>query len=293
MKMFKRKPKRRFNVKRTSNKFVPKYKHHFKVRTKVRQNSLSRFKTSFKFLIITGVLSVLLVFGGGKFYRILFSSGNFKIKNIYVNGLKSVDKQKFINSLSIKYDDNLIKTYFVNIKSKAIKDFRFIKSIAIDRLPPDTIKFEITERTPLAFIYKEGQLNLIDEDRVYFKIENSTFTLPVLETDSLRSTEDAVYLLNALKKKNFQLYFNVLKLYNNKDKVTLILRDNIKVFWGAPDKTGFDEKLKVFDDTMLRAKTDYKDIDYIDLKLSNEGRVVVKPTTLKPAPEKTKKPVKR
>ncbi|OGS21510.1 MAG: hypothetical protein A3J83_05875 [Elusimicrobia bacterium RIFOXYA2_FULL_40_6] len=73
------------------------------------------------------------------------------------------------------------------------------------------------------------------------------------------------------------MYLNTLKLYNVRDRVTIILSDNTNIFWGFPDKEEFEAKLDYLEKTLKKAKTDFANIEYIDLKLFREGRIIVKP----------------
>lgn len=288
-------PKRRL-----TNKFTPKYKHHFRARAKVRQRTISKATNSFRVFFTAGILSFGLVFCSYKIYNFLFLNPKFKIRNITVTGLKSIPREKFYSLLPAKPGENLFKTYFLRMEKTVTYGLPVIKSFSVSRDIPDTIRFAVTERKPLAWLTKNRQTNYIDEENVCFTVETASYAyhVPYIEVESAETSQQAVQLLSYLKEKDSQLYFNILKLYNIRDRVTIVLNDNSKIFWGFPDSEEFEPKLDYFNKTMAaeRERTNNGGIEYIDLKLFREGRIIVKPAAKAAALETAKtgvKPVKQ
>ncbi|MBU0952281.1 MAG: FtsQ-type POTRA domain-containing protein [Elusimicrobia bacterium] len=277
--MFKRKSKSRFIPKaRASNKFTPRYRHHFRVRTKILRRTVSRTTNNIKVILTAGIISFGLVFGAYKLYNFLFMTTKFNIKNISVEGLKSIPEQKFYEILPVKPGDNLFKTYFMKTEKRIITEFPVVKTLSIRRDIPDTIRCIVTERKPVAWLKDNSETRFVDNENVCFTVETSTpQTVPYIEVESDITRKQAVQLLDYLKCRKNNLYLSTLKLYNVRDRVTLVLNDNTKIFWGFPDREEFEAKLDYLEKTLKKAKTDFANIEYIDLKLFQEGRIVVKP----------------
>jgi|SRR3989339_103015 len=282
--MFKRKKTSRFMpARRPTNRYTPKYKHHFKLRAKVRQHAVSRATNSFRFFFTAGVFSFALVYGAYKLYNFMFLNAKFAVKHLSVSGLTSVPEHKFFEILPAHEGDNLFRTYFRKIEKTVTAGIPVIKSVSVRRDIPDTVRFFVTERKPLAWCKMSGETKYIDDENTCFSVETSTFVLPVpfVEFESAETREQAVELLSYLKQRDVQLYFNTLKLYNVRDRVTLVLNDNTKIFWGFPDSKEFDAKLHYLQKTLENSRANCGVIEYIDLKLFNEGRIIVKPAPVK------------
>jgi len=251
---------------------------HFKVRTKVKQRRIGKLKKFFGtllfFLILIGVFSFI----SKKVYDFLLFSEKFEIKKIEVKGLETISKDDFLNSCGVKVKDNLINTYFTGLENKIKNNFREIKTLKIHRKFPDTIEFIVTERKPLAWLIdKDKNQFAVDEENMVFELKSLTDNIPQIEIEKDSLRKDGILLLREIKSKKSDLYFDILKLYNIKDRFVILLKNNIKIFWGEYTENSFNKKLYYLNKVMNDAAKRFNGIEYIDLKLYEEGRIIVKP----------------
>ncbi len=255
-----------------------KVKRHFKVRTKIKQRKISKIKkiatTLLYFFILTGIFSFL----SKKVYDFLFLSDSFRIKKIEVKGLKSISEKDFLRYSRIKLKDNLLSTLFMDLEYNIKSNLVEIKKIKVIRKFPDTIEFLVSEREPIAWMFDRNKEKFaIDDENVVFELKYSTNILPQIEIEEIDLRKDALVLLKNIKSKKTDLYFDILKLYNIKDRIVLLLKSNTKIFWGKYSNDSFDKKLFYLSKVMEDAKKKFGEVEYIDLKLYSEARVIVKP----------------
>jgi len=255
-------------------------KRHFRLRTKVKQRRIAKLKKIFGtflfFLILVGFFSFI----GKRIYEFLLFSNKFEIKRIEVKGLESISKEDFLNFSGVKLKDNLINTYFTKLEDRIKNNFKEIKSVKIHRKFPDTIEFVVEEREPLAWLVdKDKNQFAVDEENVLFVTKSLPENIPQIEIGKDELRRYAVFLLRDIKSKKLDLYFDILKLYNVKDKFVILLKNNTKIFWDEYIETSFDKKLYYLKKVMEDATKRFNGIEYIDLKLWREGRIVVKPKT--------------
>ena len=97
-------------------------------------------------------LVVLFVLFTTYFPKINFiKSLNLNIKIIQIEGNSIVNSSDIKNKLSSLYNENL---FFLNINNiqKSLKTEEFIESYTIKKIYPNTLKFNIIEKKPIAII---------------------------------------------------------------------------------------------------------------------------------------------
>mgnify|MGYP000020590501 CR=1 FL=1 len=201
------------------------------------------------------------------------------IKQIEIEGLKAITENEFLNALSnvgIKVGSNLIETYLIKLGEKIKKAMPEVKSVRIKRNLPNRIKFIVTEREPIGTVEIDGKLVAIDDENVCFVTNRDISNLPQIMTD-IDKVSDGVKLLKALNEMNRNIYFLISKVYNINDRFTLLLKSNTKIFWGEYSDNVVDTQLKLLNKTLQDAESRFRNIEYIDLRLFNEGRVILKP----------------
>lgn len=245
------------------------------LRTKVKRKIRKKIVRISKFILIIIVISAGLTYISVGIYRLIYSD-IFRIKQIEIEGLKSIQKEKFLELLPVKIGTNLLETYFSRLEQKLIAVLPIIKHIKIKRTFPDKIKFIITEREPIGIIEKNSKLLAIDDESVCFSSGREITNLPKLIIDTLEMRHSAVKLLKLLKEKDKNIYFTILKLYNLDDTFVLVLKNNLKLFWGSTDTVS--TQLKYLNRVLQDATSKFKNIEYIDLRLFKYGRIILKPT---------------
>ena len=224
-------------------------------------------------------------------YKYFFVSGKFNIEEITVSGLETLPENEFLSNLSVKYGDNLVATYFMKIAGPLKDALPEIKSVRIRRHMPKKISFVITERKPIAWIYHQDRPLGVDEENVCFTLRKNYNTLPEIAIDvpairrdhrePSRIRTDAVKLLSRILKYNKEVYSQIARLSNDgQDKLVLKLRDNCEIYWGTYNENKIERQIKYTCTVMEQAKDVFgrKPIEYIDLQLLDENRIIVKPS---------------
>lgn len=141
------------------------------------------------------------------------------LKNIYISGNSIVSDKEIIKMAGINSYPPYLKTYFIDIKEKILKN-NFIKNVTIKRKFPSKIYIEIEEYKPIAiyndkiilsskkkvdnnkkFSYLPYVTNNIDT--VYDKFVNS---FSKIDNDTLLKISHIEYAPNDVDKERFILY---------------------------------------------------------------------------------------
>ena len=259
----------------------PKFNRHFTVRAKVKQRKLNRLVKAVKVLTLFVVVLAVVIFISKTIHRFVLSK--FEIKYIEIEGLSSIPKEKFLTLLPVKLKNNLVGTYFTGITKKISTLIPEVKSVRIKREFPDRIIFIVTERKPVAAVEIGKKLIGIDEDNVLFETNRDLSQLPQIVIDSYTTGKaiswisNAIKLLTVINEKNEKIYLLISKLYNINSMFTLLLKSNTKVFW-TDCNDNISTQLELLSKTLEFAEQSFKNIEYIDLRLYNEGRIILKPT---------------
>ncbi|MDI6640981.1 MAG: FtsQ-type POTRA domain-containing protein [Elusimicrobiota bacterium] len=278
-----------------------KFRKPVVLRAKVKQKLLNKLLKVVKVFLIFVIIVTGVFFVGKTVHEFLYSD-TFEIKQIEIEGLESIPEDKFLKALSdvgLKVGGNLIETYFIKVEKKIKYFLPVVKSVRIKRYFPNRIKFIVVEREPIATVKVVGEVEstqvgdgvvgeimAIDEENVCFATDRDLTCLPkiVISSDvssASSSTLPAVKLLKAIQGRDNKLYLSVLKSYNIKGELILLLRSNTKIFWGEYNSGFVDAQIGFLNKVLLDAENrfggGFKNINYIDLKLFNEGRIIVNP----------------
>ncbi len=99
--------------------------------------------------------------------RALFSKNDRLIlRRIELNGMSPERKASLLKYLKLTLnEDNLFTIDIADIRKK-IEKISYIKSASVYRVLPDTIKIDIIQRVPIAYLFKFGAKWVIDEDSI-------------------------------------------------------------------------------------------------------------------------------
>ena len=118
-------------------------------------------------------------------YAIL-NIGIFNSKNTVIEGNNYVDKDYIVNLLEIKTDKNIFR-YNINNMEKLLLNNRYIESVKIKRLLPNTIKISIVEKEIPAILYNNDNMYCYVDDEINFidqtNIENKENNILLVNTD--------------------------------------------------------------------------------------------------------------
>lgn len=244
-------------------------KRHYRVRGKIKQYKIKKITKILTFIILIIVIPVSMYV----FYCYISNSELFKIKKIYVKGLSTIPIQEFNQKISCK-TSNIISTYFTDLKTYIKNVFPQIKTVKIEYKIPETIKFHIIERTPIAYIKIYNKDYFVDEQNKIFKLNTSSITVPELILNKDIERKNAVDFLNLLSKKSFVFYKKIKKIYFQENDIVSILDSNIQLLWGQVNKDNIDKKIKFLN--LVIEDKNYKPLEYIDLRFSSYEKIIAK-----------------
>jgi cell division septal protein FtsQ len=253
------------------------YRRYFRVRAKIRQK---RKEITGKFLkwTFSGAVICMLIFLSVKHsYKWAVSSDMFEVRKIDVTGLETISVGKFVESLPDDYKNNIILSYFTDFKSSAKRYFPQIKHISIKRKIPHTLRFKVVERKPIAYLRNKDMIYAVDDENYIFPLTSSIISLPEMRAaESDRGT--GIEFINCLVSSNIKIYKCLRKLHVAPGGDILIyIEDGLKVIWGKFMRSEMNTKLKYLNDAMYDISLKFSTAEFIDLRLTNENRVIVKP----------------
>ena len=195
-----------------------------------------------KLVILFSFLLIIVI----ALYAIL-NIGIFNSKNTVIEGNNYVDKDYIVNLLEIKTDKNIFR-YNINNMEKLLLNNRYIESVKIKRLLPNTIKISIVEKEISAILYNSDNMYCYVDDEINFidqtNIENKENNILLVNTD---------YELNKMQEINFN------------DKQT---RDALINLLNYIKEEGFYKKIEKIDITDINSIKMYTDDD-IKISLKN------------------------
>ena len=112
-----------------------------------------------KLVILFSFLLIIVI----ALYAIL-NIGIFNSKNTVIKGNNYIDKDYIINLLEIKTDKNIFR-YNINNMEKLLLNNRYIESVKIKRLLPNTIKISIVEKEISAILYNSDNMGVLPSVR--------------------------------------------------------------------------------------------------------------------------------
>lgn len=208
----------------------------------MKKRKIKKNINSSNIVIIFSILLIMVII----LYTCLNSS-MFNSKNIVIEGNKYVDENYIEKVLEFKNDKNIFR-YNMNNMEKILLDNKYIESINIKRLFPDTIKISIIEKEIYAvlhnnneYCYIDNKGNFIDKINIYDKdnnivVINIDYDLNNLQEIKFKNEEDRkrlLYLLECIKqesiykkmKKIDMVQINSIKMYT-KDDIKILLNND-------------------------------------------------------------------
>ena len=159
-------------------------------------------------LFLVSVIGYLLFSG----YNFLISTPRFQIQNVTFRGNHVINNSQILEWLGPVIGENLIAIDLVGL-SKRLSDHPWVKTASIQRIFPQGLEFELTERVPYARV-KKDQIYLMDNSGFILSPEKPGYGhLPlIILHDSKEKDVSNEELLNSLKTMD---YFNQLSFFKN------------------------------------------------------------------------------
>ena len=159
-------------------------------------------------LFLASVIGYLLFSG----YNFLISTPRFQIQDVTFRGNHVINNSQILDWLGPVIGENLIAIDLVGL-SKRLSDHPWVKTASIQRIFPQGLEFELTERVPYARV-KKDQIYLMDNSGFILSPEKPGYGhLPlIISHDSKEKDVSNEELLNSLKTMD---YFNQLSFFKN------------------------------------------------------------------------------
>ena len=159
-------------------------------------------------LFLASVIGYLLFSG----YNFLISTPRFQIQDVTFRGNHVINNSQILEWLGPVIGENLIAIDLVGL-SKRLSDHPWVKTASIQRIFPQGLEFELTERVPYARV-KKDQIYLMDNSGFILSPEKPGYGhLPlIILHDSKKKDVSNEELLNSLKTME---YFNQLSFFKN------------------------------------------------------------------------------
>jgi cell division septal protein FtsQ len=126
---------------------------------------LKRVKTVFGFLmIIPTVFALSAAFAHA--YHALLDGPWFRLQEIQISGLKTVDRKEVLNALGIPRNASLL-TVKVSERAQAVRAIAWLQDSLVKVDLPDRIVVEVVEREPVAVVFAD-EFFVMDRDGLLF-----------------------------------------------------------------------------------------------------------------------------
>ncbi|QNQ90558.1 FtsQ-type POTRA domain-containing protein [Corynebacterium poyangense] len=184
-----------------------------------------------KTLLIVGSLVAVLLIAAG----VLLLTPILAVRTIEVNGAEHSDVAEIQNQSGITVGDNLLRLD-TSKAAQAVAQIPWVRSVTVSRVLPSTARIDITERQAPLYRDDNGQHNLIDENGdVFFTAEPPQGSVAVTGSGS-HNQEVLQSLAQAISTIPENLRGNIGHAdINDNGSITLYLKDNRTVYWGAPE----------------------------------------------------------
>jgi cell division protein FtsQ len=209
-------------------------------RTRFQQRQWQRRVRSLRPLLITVAIVGLLAVVGW----VVFFSSWLAASDVEVSGAETVSQESVVDAASVDLGTPLVRLDLDEIQQR-IARLPGVAEVTVHRSWPHTIAIDITERRPVAAVYREGAWWVMDSTGVVFRRTGQRDSaLPVVavpdrvETEALQEVATVVQALPA------DLLDQVRRLKaRSMDSITLRLKDTSTVIWGSAGDS--DRKVEV------------------------------------------------
>ncbi len=219
--------------------------------------------------------------------------------DVVVTGNRFVSREEVLNALSLPLGTTAgagINVFRLPLEEKRrrVEAIPWVQSAALTRVFPHRLVVQITERSPVAFVNREGRVGLVDsEGMVLEKPENSTFDFPVVTgLETAPSADDRRARLALYTEFMAQLgeespssgwMISEVDLHDADDLKALLVQghETIEVHFGHQD---FLDRFRSFLALLPELRKSNQKLDSVDLRYRNQIVVNPQAPTAAPAP---------
>lgn len=210
-------------IKKKSTSKKKKGKKTVKRKT-TKQEEIAKKKRKIIFRLIKWTTLILILIGGGIYFLL---SPFFNIKEIKTSGNNKITREELISLSEIQLEENIFKIRKSQTE-KNIKQNAYIESIKIKRSLPNTIKIEVTERTPTYMISLANAYLYINNQGYFLEVSKESLNLPILVGYSTKESD--IHVGNRLCTEDLQKLNDVLQIMKsieNNEIAKLVTKINI------------------------------------------------------------------
>src|SRR3954462_13228929 len=248
-----------------------------------------------KFLIVGGIAAGVVV-GGAMFYRYGTTSWRFRIdsgEQIEISGLRNVTRAQTMEVMGGDIGRNI---FFVPLsdRKKQLEQIPWVESATVMRLLPNTLRVDVRERTPVAFVRMGSKISLMDANGVLLEMPPKSagvkYSFPVIvgagdsEPLSVRAARMKIFnsLVQSFDSEGAQHSHDV-------SEVDLSDPEDVKVTVDDPQgavlihlgTTDFSNRYKIYLAHAAEWRQQFTKLESVDLRF--DGQVIVNPDSQKQA----------
>ena len=190
------------------------------------------------------VLVVLGVIAAGAVVWVVWFSSALAVNRIEISGTTTLKPMDVRSQAAVRLGEPLARVDTVAIESRVAAMER-IDRVEVTRHWPRTLRIEVVERKPIAWVYSGGDIRALDKYGVDFRsLRKEPKNLVEVRVETIvarkrqQGLESAAVVLGLLRSKDPGLLEKVRYVrVSSKDSVTLVLGKNRTVTWGSAAKS--------------------------------------------------------
>lgn len=150
-------------------------------------------------------LLVLIFWQGGAWAvdRLILNNDAFAVSAVEVRGNRAIPSEQILKWAGVKQGENLLALDLGRIK-RDLELAPLVKSVAVERVMPRTLRLHITERQPAARVFalrpKSGGY-----DTVVYHLDDEGFVLPPLTGPALQRATDRLPILTSVSEADLRV----------------------------------------------------------------------------------------
>ncbi len=240
-----------------------------------RRRRRRRRKGLFKAIIYLSMGGVIL-YGATLLYGYLLHSPYLQVREIVITGGRHVDVYDMVDEAGIRTGQSILSIDLEGVRER-MESFPWVKEVYVRRSFPDILRIEVVERKPLAFIYLDGKVYIMDRDGEVFKeaTAGDGLDLPVITGVSRDEWGRGLFekvreVLTLLKAGRGVSIDDVSEVRVEGMDIMLVTRDGKEIFLGRED---FMERMERLDELTAFLGTGYQGVEFIDLDYDDRAVV--------------------
>ena len=236
-----------------------------KYRSSLITHKRSRKVKIFAFFIIFILLIIFIT-------KFTISLPPFTLQEIQIEGLERLSRDEVLKWINLPTHISIFKLNLKEI-AKRIESKSSVKKVSIRRILPSTIYILVKERTPYAYLLKQGGIWEVDEEGVILNKVKERGNLPLIKGPLCLDKSKLGKALKAIKlTKRVGLNPIEVGIEKGEEGIVIYLKEKVKIYLGRADHL---EYLYYVPDVLLDAQKRKEKIEKIDLRF--KGQLVVTP----------------